>query len=29
MKAGLKPDVIAKEQTIPGLVDALEEFFKD
>jgi uroporphyrinogen III methyltransferase/synthase len=27
MKSGLKPDVIAREHTIPGLVDAIEELF--
>jgi uroporphyrinogen III methyltransferase/synthase len=28
IKAGFKPDVVAKEHTIPGLVDAIEELFK-
>ncbi len=27
-KAGLKPDVVAKEHTIPGLVNAIEDFFR-
>lgn len=27
LKAGLKVDIIAKEQTIPGLVSAIEEYF--
>lgn len=28
IRAGLKPDVVAKEHTIPGLVDAIEGLFK-
>ncbi len=28
IRAGLKPDVVAKEHTIPGLVDAIEELFR-
>lgn len=28
IKAGLKPDVVAKEHTISGLVDAIEELFR-
>ena len=28
IKAGLKPDVVASEHTIPGLVDAMEEFLR-
>lgn len=27
-KAGLRVDVVAREHTIPGLVAALEEYFK-
>jgi len=29
IKAGLKPDVVAEEHTIPGLVDAIEELFRE
>lgn len=29
IKAGLKPDIVAKEHTIPGLVAAIEEFFTE
>ncbi|OGO32927.1 MAG: uroporphyrinogen-III C-methyltransferase [Chloroflexi bacterium RBG_16_56_11] len=28
IKAGLKPDVVAKEHNISGLIDSLEEFFR-
>ncbi len=28
IKAGIKPDVVASEHTIPGLVNALEEYFR-
>ena len=27
VKAGLKVDIMPQEQTIPGLVDAIEEYF--
>ena len=29
VKAGLKVDILASEQTIPGLVGAIEEYFKE
>ncbi len=28
IKAGLKPDIVAQEHTIPGLVDAMENYFR-
>ena len=28
IKAGLKPDIVASEYTIPGLVNAIEEYFR-
>lgn len=28
IKTGLKPDIVAKEHTIPGLVNAIEDFFR-
>lgn len=28
IKAGLKPDMVAKEHTVPGLVSAIEDYFK-